>query len=89
MDKNFFTNLKTKADAAQHGLNTAQTSTGKKVGATGALETNVKASSRTVEELRPIVNYIYRDNPAKLAEWNHAAKVESHTPPTPKNPPTV
>ncbi len=83
LDKNFFADLKAKADAAQQGLNEAQTSTGKKVGATSALETNVKTSSQTVEELRPLVNYIYRDNPAKLAEWNHAAKVESHTP-TPK-----
>ncbi len=88
LDKDFFTNLKTKADAAQQGLNAAQTSTGKRSGATSALETNVKTASRTVEDMRPIVNYIYRDNPAKLAEWMHAAKVESHTPtPTPKPPP--
>ena len=54
-------------------------------GATSAMETNVKAASQTVEDLRPLVNYIYRDNPAKLAEWNHASNVERHTP-TPKKP---
>ncbi len=89
LDKNFFANLKMKADAAQQGINAAQASTGKRSGATSALETSVKTSSRTVEEMRPIANYTYRENPAKLAEWNHAAKVEGHTPPTPKKPATA
>lgn len=83
LDKNFFTDLKAKTDAAQQSLNAAQAATGKRSGATDALETNVRTASRTVEDLRPLVNYTYRDDPAKLAEWTHAAKVESHTP-TPK-----
>lgn len=89
LETDFFTKLKSKVDAAQHSLNAVQTSTGKRSGATSALETNVKASSQTVEDLRPIVNYTYRDNPAKLAEWIHAAKVKSHIPakPQPKEPP--
>ena len=64
----FIADLRTKADAAKQGLDAAQTSTGKKVGATGALAANVKTASDLVEAMRPIVKYTYRDNPAKFAE---------------------
>ena len=87
IEADFIAHLRAKADAAQNGLNAAQTSTGKKVGATGALAVNVKTASDTVESLRPIVKYTYRDNPSKFTEWNHLAKVERHTPaPQPKKP---
>jgi hypothetical protein len=76
----FADNLRAKADAAETALNTAEATTGTKVGATDTLARYVKDANITVETLDPIARRVYRDNPTKLAAWNYAAHLERHTP---------
>lgn len=80
LDANFITSLREKADRSQKTLNDARAATGKRVGATGALLAKTKVASDLAESMIPIGRYVYRDNPAKLTEWNHIIKVEKHTP---------
>ncbi len=80
MDKNFITRLRTKADFAAAAKAKAEASTGGRVGATSTLEQDVDDASDLVESLNPIVKKIYRNNPANLAAWKFASRVERHTP---------
>lgn len=76
----FFTNLGTLADKLENALDEAAESTGERVGATDSVHLEVQAASDIVEDIDPIVRRVYKKNPAKLAQWNFARKVERHTP---------
>lgn len=88
MDTEFIKHLREKAAAAQTALNRAETSIGKRVGATDSLESDVKAASEIVVTIDPIVRRVYRSSPNKLAAWTYASHIERHTPVprTPKSP---
>lgn len=76
----FIADLRAKADAAEQALNTAESSTGTRVGATDMLAQDVKTANSIVESIDPTVNRVYRDNPTMLAAWTFASHVERHTP---------
>lgn len=80
MDANFIVDLRAKADALENSLAAAEATTGTKVGATDALEIEIKETNKIIEFLDPIVRRVYRANPTKLSAWNYASHVERHTP---------
>lgn len=80
LDATFIEDLLNRADALDAALNAAAATTGAKVGATDTLAADVDAASDIVDGIDPIARRVYRDNPAKLAAWQFASRVERHTP---------
>ena len=88
MDEDFITDLNKAADHLENALNNAASSTGERVGATDMVGIEVDAANDIVDDMDPIVRRVYRNNPAKLAQWDFVSKVERHTakPRVPKPP---
>lgn len=89
MEANFPTILRTRADALEQALSTAVMETAGRVGATGNFPVHVRNASKIIKAVDPVVRKIYKNNPAKLAAWNFASRVQRDAKPaTPPNKPT-
>lgn len=84
MDADFMEILGARADALEEALAAAGLETAERVGATGNLPLLVKDANKIIKSVDPIVRKKYRDNPAKLAAWVFASKVQRDAQPKPK-----
>lgn len=90
METDFIELLNGKADALEQALSSAVAKTAQRVGSTEARMQAHKVSNKIITQVDPIIRKFYRDNPAKLAEWdfaNHVQRDDKPKPP-PSNPPT-
>jgi hypothetical protein len=76
----FITQLNTDITAFETAVTTKGTALGTQAGATGGLENTAHQAAIALHVLKTIVPNIYKNNPAKLAEWATASHVEKHTP---------
>lgn len=89
----FFAELKDDAKDLGDDTNDQSTAKGTAVGATADLEQIAEDSLETREDLNVAMKNHYRDNPAKLAEWLSASRIERPSgknkgaPPAPEKPP--
>lgn len=72
----FFDDMRAQADSlqAQRGLQIAGVGTSS--GANAALDKIQREADKVVERLNTLIRNTYRDDPAKLAEWEGASRVE-------------
>jgi hypothetical protein len=76
----FITQLGTDITAFEAAISTKGAALGTQVGATGGLEDAAHKAALALHVLKTIVPNIYKNNPARLAEWATASHVEKHTP---------
>lgn len=76
LDAEFFTELKDDAKDLGDDTNEQSTAKGTSVGATADLEQIAEDSLETREDLNVAMKNHYRNNPAKLAEWRSAYRIE-------------
>jgi hypothetical protein len=72
----FFNDLRSKADGLESYIAIQNEGAGDGVDTTAAIEETLRQVDEVVERLDPIVRNKYRDNPAKLAAWESASRVE-------------
>jgi hypothetical protein len=83
----FLTQLGTDITAFEASITAKGAGMGAQSGATGGLEDTAHKAAIALHVLKTIVPNIYKNNPAKLAEWATASHVEKHTPvPRPPKP---
>jgi len=83
----FLTQLGTDITAFEASITAKGAGAGAQAGATGGLENTAHQAAIALHVLKTIVPNIYKNNPAKLAEWATASHVEKHTPvPRPPKP---
>jgi len=80
LDANFITNLGTDITNFEASISAKGAGVGAQAGATGGLENTAHKAAIALHVLKTIVPNIYKNNPAKLAEWATASHVEKHTP---------
>ncbi|HTX22213.1 MAG TPA: hypothetical protein VMD27_10210 [Candidatus Aquilonibacter sp.] len=88
LDPNFITNLGTDITNFEAAISAKGAGTGAQAGATGGLEDAAHKAAIALHVLKTIVPNVYKNNPAKLAEWATASHVEKHTP-TPRAKPAA
>lgn len=88
LDEDFIENLRAKADALENALSGAVSETEKRIGATDTALIAHRAANKIVSTLDPIVRKVYKNNPAKLAAWKFASRVQRDAESKPKPPPT-
>jgi hypothetical protein len=76
----FLTQLGTDITAFEASITAKGAGVGAQAGATGGLENTAHQAAIALHVLKTIVPNIYKNNPAKLAEWATASHVEKHTP---------
>jgi len=76
----FLTQLGTDITAFEASITAKGAGVGAQAGATGGLESTAHQAAIALHVLKTIVPNIYKNNPAKLAEWATASHVEKHTP---------
>ncbi len=76
----FLTQLGTDITAFEASITAKGAGMGAQAGATGGLEDTAHKAAIALHVLKTIVPNIYKNNPAKLAEWATASHVEKHTP---------
>ena len=76
----FLTQLGTDITAFEASITAKGAGVGAQAGATGGLEDTAHKAAIALHVLKTIVPNIYKNNPAKLAEWATASHVEKHTP---------
>jgi hypothetical protein len=87
LDANFLTNLGTDITNFEAAISAKGAGMGAQAGATGGLEDATHKAAIAVHILKTIVPNVYKNDPAKLAEWATASHVEKHTPvPRPPKP---
>ena len=87
LDASFITNLGTDITNFEAAISAKGAGVGAQSGATGGLEDAAHKAAVALHVLKTIVPNIYKNNPAKLAEWATASHVEKHTPvPRPPKP---
>lgn len=86
LESNFIDDLNAKADALEQALANAVSKTADRVGAVDTKLQSHKKQKKIIEQLDPIVRKLYRNNPAKLAAWKFASKIQRDD--DPKPPPT-
>lgn len=84
----FIQDLTQKADALEQSLEAASSKTAERVGSTESKIAAHKEANKIITRLNPIVRMFYRNNPAKLTEWNFASHVQRDEKPKPP-PPTA
>lgn len=87
MEANFIELLNTRADRLEQALASAISETARRVGSTESIMQTHKDSNKIVQTLDPIVRKRYRNNPAKLAAWIFASRVQRDPQPSRNNSP--
>lgn len=87
MESNFIELLNTRADALEQALSSAVTKVAERVGSTATRMLAHKECNKIITRLDPVIRKHYRNNPAKLAEWDFASHVQRDD--KPKSPPTA
>ncbi|MGH7954128.1 MAG: hypothetical protein ACREFE_19720 [Limisphaerales bacterium] len=88
LDANFITNLGTDITNFEAAISAKGAGVGAQSGATGGLEDAAHKAAVALHVLKTIVPNVYKNDPAKLAEWATASHVEKHTP-TPRTKPAA
>ncbi|MCD9184819.1 MAG: hypothetical protein LUM44_00180 [Pyrinomonadaceae bacterium] len=88
LESNFIDELNARADALEQALENAVSKTAARVGAVESKMQSHKKQKKIIEQLDPIIRRHYRDNPAKLAAWEFASKIQRDEQPKTK-PPTA
>jgi hypothetical protein len=76
----FITQLGTDITDFETAIKAKGTGVGAQAGATGGLEDTANKAAIALHVLKTIVPNVYKNDPAKLAEWATASHVEKHTP---------
>lgn len=76
LDPDFIENLRAKADALENALSAAVSKTADRVGSTESKMIAHKKSNKIIAALDPVIRRLYRDNPAKLAAWDFASRIQ-------------
>lgn len=89
----FFNDLRAQADSLETYISLQNAGVGAGVDTTAAVEETLREMDEVIERLDTVVSNKYRDDPAKLAAWKSASRVEraprkskddaTTTPPTP------
>lgn len=87
LESNFIDELNARADALEQALENAVSKTADRVGAVESKMQSHKKQKKIIEQLDPIIRKLYRNNPAKLAAWKFASKIQRDD--DPKPPPTT
>lgn len=72
----FFVDMRAKADSIGSYIALQNAGTGAGVDTTAALEETIRQMDEVIESLDTVVTNKYRDDPAKLAAWKSASRVE-------------
>jgi hypothetical protein len=86
LPNDFITQLGTDITDFETAMKTKGTASGERSGATGGLEDTAQKAAVALHILKTIVPNTYKNDPAKLAEWETASHVEKHTPVPRKKP---
>lgn len=76
----FLTNLETDIADLEAAISAKGAGVGTQAGATGGLEDAAHKAAIALHILKTIVPNVFKNDPAKLAEWAIASHVEKHTP---------
>jgi len=76
MKANFISDLTAKRDAFAEVVEDATAARLGRIGVNAAFRDPLKKCREAIDDVDPIVKMKYRDNPAKLAEWLSASRVE-------------
>jgi hypothetical protein len=77
---NFLTQLGTDITAFEAAVTGKGVAVSAESGATGGLEDATHKAAIALHVLNTVVRNVYKNNPARLAEWTTASHVEKHTP---------
>ncbi len=80
LSADFITQLGTDITDLETAIKARGAGTGAQAGATGGLEDTANKAAIALHVLKTIVPNVYKNDPAKLAEWASASHVEKHTP---------